>query len=266
MSSTLLLALAIWMAPPQAGSAPRDVKRLYDRVAYQRDLPLPHPSGTSGKEASGGGTADHAGGDLPPYPPGRHWARDGWRETVHRPAPRGGRAGRLGRRTPRLHPQEEGAWGGPSGSLVLLVVWVALAAVVLVALAALLRNRGAREKARAPGEAGVAEEPRARLDAPRARAEALAGAGRYAEAVHALLLETIAALAATRSGRLPEAWTSREIQREAPMPGSARACFGDLVDAVELSLFGGRDVDPEAWEACLGRFGAFERAYRAGRA
>jgi hypothetical protein len=89
--------------------------------------------------------------------------------------------------------------------------------------------------------------------------DALARAGRYGEAVHLLLLRTIAALPKT-TGAVPRSLTSREILRHVAFrPGAAEAMEG-LVDAVEVSLFGGRPVSEPEYVECRARF---ERVVRA---
>ena len=133
---------------------------------------------------------------------------------------------------------------------------------LLTILFSIIRNWSSREATVTPKVTDGAAVARAKLDAPRSEAEALADAGRFDEAVHVLLLKTIEALVRTQPGGVPEAWTSREIQREAPMPGAAREPFGSLVDTVESSLFGGVQVNQAAWEACLARFREFEATYR----
>ena len=55
--------------------------------------------------------------------------------------------------------------------------------------------------------------------------------GRFAEAIHALLLETLAAL--SRAARLAPSLTSREIVARVPLPARAREALAGLVAAVE---------------------------------
>jgi uncharacterized protein DUF4129 len=82
----------------------------------------------------------------------------------------------------------------------------------------------------------------------------LAAEGRYAEAVHALLLAAIRHFAARSRVTVEPSRTSRELVRLLPLGAEARAAFSDLVRTVELSLFGGASVGREEYERSLARF------------
>lgn len=153
----------------------------------------------------------------------------------------------------------------PAGSLPLdwaalllrILVWAAVAVVVFLAaawLAQALRGR-ARDPEGAPDRVGPAPVP-----IPIASAEALAADGRYAEAIHALLLETLEAL--SRAARLAPSLTSREIVARVPLAPPARAALAGLVAAVEVSRFGGAEAGADDYRACLERFEAFLATYR----
>jgi hypothetical protein len=115
-------------------------------------------------------------------------------------------------------------------------------------LAARLRRReGAVSAAAAPLAEGARE-------GPLADALALAGEGRYAEAVHALLLHAIRRLAARSPQPPPPSRTSRELVRLLPLAPEARRAFAELVAAVERSLFGGAAVGREEFERSLDRY------------
>jgi hypothetical protein len=88
----------------------------------------------------------------------------------------------------------------------------------------------------------------ARAAAPLDDAERLAADGRWAEALHALLLQAIRLLVARLPAPPPPSSTSRELLRLVPLSGEARQAFAGLVRAVELSLFGGSPVGPEEYE------------------
>ncbi len=91
-------------------------------------------------------------------------------------------------------------------------------------------------------------------------AEALAAAGRYAEAIHLLLLETLAAL--STAARLAPSLTCREIVAQAPMPPKAREALAALAQAVEVSHFGGARPTETDYGACLERFHLFLATYQ----
>jgi hypothetical protein len=145
---------------------------------------------------------------------------------------------------------------GPLAGLVRALLWAALA--VAVALAALWLWRRLSGRAR---DALVEPDPAAApLLVPLGDAERLARAGRYGEAIHALLLETLAAL--SRAARLAPSFTSREIVARVPLPPRAREALAGLVEAVEISRFGGAQAGEGEYRACLARFHAFLETYR----
>ncbi|HEY8019746.1 MAG TPA: DUF4129 domain-containing protein [Thermoanaerobaculia bacterium] len=145
-----------------------------------------------------------------------------------------------------------------------LVVYI-LAGVLLALLAAwVIQEAGLRRaRRRAPLALTAASSPSVEGSARPAAGETsagdahrLAGQGRYAEAVHALLLAAIRQLAA-RSSKPPDpSRTSRELARTLPLEPGARAAFGELVAAVERSLFGGAAVDRQGFDASLACFRA----------
>jgi hypothetical protein len=96
----------------------------------------------------------------------------------------------------------------------------------------------------------------ARIAATFDDASRLAGQGRYAEAVHALLLAAIRHFAARAKTPLQASRTSRELVRLLPLAPDAREAFAELVRTVELSLFGGGEVAAEDYERSRARFQA----------
>jgi hypothetical protein len=179
------------------------------------------------------------------------------------------------RGTPR-EPERRFDVGGGDGGAVLgrLLLWAALFAcavvvAVLLARAWAGRTRGYREEpaaARGPPKKPLAASPLAPAAVavpPRTPAEDLARAGRFAEAVHALLLDALGALgAAAGASRL--SLTSREVLAgaETVVAPVARAGLADLVLAVERSRFAERPTDEAEWAAAREAHGRF----RAGRA
>ncbi len=147
---------------------------------------------------------------------------------------------------------------GPVELLLRILLWGAIAVLAFLAIAWLVRRL-------APGARDVeVAEPAAAAPVaiPIASAEALAAEGRWAEAIHALLLETLQAL--SRAARLAPSLTSREIVARVPLPERARDALSGLVLAVELSRFGGAAAAEDDYRACLGRFQAFLETYRGG--
>lgn len=134
--------------------------------------------------------------------------------------------------------------------LVLLVVAVVLVAVWLTGR---IPWRRASEQAGAAGEGGepapAEEQGPAFEDAGR-----LAAKGRYAEAIHALLLASIRYFAERSRTAVQPSRTSRELVRLLPLGAETREAFTALVRDVELSLFGGAPVSAEDYERSLSRF------------
>ncbi len=97
-------------------------------------------------------------------------------------------------------------------------------------------------------EAGHAEAGAAR--ALLAEADALAAGGRFAEAVHLLLYRSVEDIEGRRPGLVRPAMTSRDLAAAEGLPAVARDAFSRISRAVEISLFGGRAVDADAWQRC----------------
>jgi hypothetical protein len=81
-------------------------------------------------------------------------------------------------------------------------------------------------------------------------AEALAGRGRYGDAVHHLLLNAIEHLKRRAGNVIPRAWTAREIQAQLPITVLARALLQLLVQTVERAHFAGRDISEADFIRC----------------
>lgn len=103
------------------------------------------------------------------------------------------------------------------------------------------------------------------VNRPLGAAEALAADGRYAEAIHILLLKTLEALAEKLADKLPPALTSREILGKVTLGAGARGALSGLVGAVEVTHFGDTEPTRQDYEACLDQFRLFATAYQ-GRA
>jgi len=145
----------------------------------------------------------------------------------------------------------------PLELLLRFLLWAAVAVVLCLVAVWLVR----RLTPAAAGDDPAALEPGAApLDVPLEGARALAAAGRYGEAIHALLLETLAAL--SRASRLAPSLTSREILARVTLPSRAREALAALVLAVEVSHFGGAEPGEADYSACVERFETFLATYR----
>lgn len=146
-------------------------------------------------------------------------------------------------------------WSAPAAKP---LMWVAVALVALYILyhfvpafarwVDALRFRGRRSDADDADRAGAAEAGAARVLL--AEADALAAAGRFAEAVHLLLHRSVEDIETRRPGLVKPAMTSRDLAEARDLPPVARGAFSRIARAVEISLFGGRAIDAGAWDQC----------------
>ncbi|MDP9421940.1 MAG: DUF4129 domain-containing protein [Pseudomonadota bacterium] len=91
-------------------------------------------------------------------------------------------------------------------------------------------------------------------------ADALAAQGRFAEAIHHLLLRSIDDIARRRPRLVRPALTSRELSGSDVIPSAARELFSAIARLVERSLFGGREVGPADWERARNAYADFALA------
>ena len=142
------------------------------------------------------------------------------------------------------------------------IFWGALALVIGAIAFAVIREIVNR---RAPRRIAAAAEPPPvdltpapeRALALRADADRLAAEGRYAEAVHLLLLRSVADIEALRPATVRPSMTSREIAGLSVLPASALAAFTRVAEVVERSFFGGRAVDADGYSQCRSAYEAF---------
>jgi len=156
------------------------------------------------------------------------------------------------------------------GSSAMSFILFAVIAIIALAVAFWLagevgrlldRRRAARAKAADDPDGGGADRAGAleRLPASLAEARRLAADGRFDAAVRALLRGAIETVAVLSGQAIAPPMTSREVLRRADgLDGEARGAFGDLVAAVEVSLFGGEAVDPGDYQRCERAFEALE--------
>jgi len=93
-----------------------------------------------------------------------------------------------------------------------------------------------------------------------ASAEALARAGRYAEAIHELLLQSLSEIRAALEEQFADSLTSREILRSTQLAPEGRRALGEIIRQVELSHFGHREVGETEYLACRRSFDALGAA------
>ncbi|MEM1390003.1 MAG: hypothetical protein AAGG45_02900 [Pseudomonadota bacterium] len=78
-------------------------------------------------------------------------------------------------------------------------------------------------------------------------AEALASEGRFAEAVHALLFRSIDLIQKRDASAVKRSFTAREIGQLSGLPASLKKGLSPIIQIVESSYFGGREVDQDEW-------------------
>ena len=88
-------------------------------------------------------------------------------------------------------------------------------------------------------------------------ADALAHAGKFAEAVHLLLFRSIEDIQTRVETGVPRSLTAREIGRLGFLPDRARTALGPIIAIVERSFFGGRDVDQAGWQTARASYEDF---------
>lgn len=158
----------------------------------------------------------------------------------------------------------------PDAPLARLLLWTVLAAAA-VTLVLLIYMRLRHGKWRWPWVKDEAaeflppEEEEWRPDAAPVRswleeADSLAADGRFAEAIHHLLLRSVEDIARRRPRLVRPALTSRELSASDGIPAAARELFAAIALLVERSLFGGREVGRADWDEARTAYADFALA------
>ena len=96
------------------------------------------------------------------------------------------------------------------------------------------------------------------------KADDLAVAGRFVEAMHVLLLQGLAHMRQRLDHQFSDSLTSREILYTTTLPEAARAALRDVVDRVELTYFGKRPAALADYTACRESFNALTQSLYGG--
>lgn len=139
----------------------------------------------------------------------------------------------------------------------MVIFWIAVGLVIagilyfLFGEAIRMRLGLTRKKTEKPADDVLTD---IRPDADRARslleeADALAREGKFAEAVHLLLFRSIEDVQERLEGGVPTSMTAREIAGLGSLPERARRALRPIIQIVEHSFFGGRDVDAAGWQS-----------------
>ena len=244
----VVLLLGIWLSPPSPEAVRDAVRAIRSDPAFQQSLPA--PSSATGRQGGSRGSSGESPGGVKRRPGDDD--EDGGA---------GGASRRRRRRgIPGADPSDARAQAEP-GSLVIpdfvkAVLYVLAGAAVLALVALLARaflDRGRDRKEVAASKAPVPDPSRPVPAVAFDDADRLAREGRFAEAIHVLLLRTLAALAAQGAG-LAVSLTSREVVHEATLTAEARTALAGLVDSVEVSRFGSVVPDAAEYAASRARF------------
>ena len=156
-----------------------------------------------------------------------------------------------------------GEFIGAISPLLQILFWAGVAALVVFLVLAIARRvedgewSWRRKKAAAPERAESWRPEEAPARALLREADALAAAGRYAEAVHLLLFRSIEEIDRRRPELVRPALTSRDIAGAPALPSGPKGAFATIVMAVERSLFGGRPVGETDWNSCRSAYQEF---------
>jgi hypothetical protein len=147
----------------------------------------------------------------------------------------------------------------------LVRVLMGIAAVVLVYLF-LAHARGDllsvwRRSTAAGDDGAAADDTRPRAPAEvMVTADELARQGRFVEAMHTLLLQSLADIRQRLDERFADSLTSREILRSARLPERGRAPLREIIARVEWTYFGEHPAEAADYQACRQRFGELAEA------
>lgn len=137
------------------------------------------------------------------------------------------------------------------GAAGLLVAAVAGLGVLVLLAALVVRGRSrAPAAAAAPPRGPEPDAPAGPLPDP----ATLAAAGRYGEAVHALLLAAVRHLERRLHPPPPPSRTGRELVALLPLPPDSRPAFAELVRQSERFTFGGAEIAREEFERSAALF------------
>lgn len=161
------------------------------------------------------------------------------------------------RARPEKEEEDEAAVRGTASMAAMTVYLLVGIAVVLLVVWLLMEgaDRKAKEEPGAKPDGGGEGEPEAEgRDFVLDDATRLASQGLYAEAMHVLLLVAIHQVAERSRASLPPSRTSRELVRLLPLGAESRDSFGEMVRAVERTLFGGEAAGAQDYQRSLEHF------------
>lgn len=141
-----------------------------------------------------------------------------------------------------------------------IILWVAvLCAAGYLAYLFLIHARGdlfARWRLAQQGQEGTeggALGPQAAAEVMMT-ADELARQGRFVEAMHTLLLQSLADMRQRLGEQFADSLTSREILRSSRLPDRGRASLREIIARVEWTYFGAHPAGPSDYQACREKF------------
>ena len=150
-----------------------------------------------------------------------------------------------------------------------ILLWGAVILGVLVTLWSLRDSLPAFSRSRRikAGElpSGFSD-PSTRMEEAQLEADDLAGRGQYGEAMHVLLLKSLAEIRLRLGTSFAVSLTSREILRKVSLPQMGTGALGAIVQSVEQTYFGGRPARREDYLGCRQEFETLKRSLAAGGA
>lgn len=142
-----------------------------------------------------------------------------------------------------------------------IVLWVGvgLAAVlfILIIKDRLSKRKPAKKRAQLKDtDASEEDEPTAVyvMEISQDEVDRLAGEGRFAEAMHLLLLRSLIEIHKSIHAKIAHSLTSREILRQVPLSPDVRGALGDIVGWVEVAHFGRHLPTKDDYLACRSSF------------
>ena len=153
---------------------------------------------------------------------------------------------------------------GPDTVRVLLWIAVGCGVAALAWYLADILPRGFARHARWDDDPGAAPAASDAAAAAQADADDLARQGRFAEAMHVLLLQSLTEMRRRLDARFADSLTSREIVRRAPVSDATRGALADIVARAERAWFGDHPAGPDDYAACRARFADLAQALHAG--
>lgn len=134
---------------------------------------------------------------------------------------------------------------------------VLISAIIVIALIIILNFKAfrwsdsrARKLARKKEIAIDAEATAVRMEKAQLEADELARQGDFAEAMHALLLQSVNELRGRLRVSIGVSLTSREILQRIGLPAEGRNVFADIIRRVEISYFGSYQPGAADYTAC----------------